>query len=151
MSGGGGGGGGGGQTVGDVLGAALLATLERAEEELDAKLDKLDERPDEDEVERLRAARLARLKSAAGERAAWAARGHGAVREPADQAAFFAEVKTEARAVVHFYRGSNRRCDIVDAHLRALAPRHMETKFLRVDAVSGGGGRACDGSAQVSP
>ena len=123
-----------GAGAGAMLSAALLTTLERVEEDIDAKLAALDEVPGEDEVERLRAARLARLRKVAAEKAAWAAAGHGEYRDVTDQRQFFDELKREARAVVHFHRGSNRRCDIIDAHLRALAPKHVETKFMRVDA-----------------
>ena len=123
-----------GAGVGDALGAALLTTLERVEEDIDAKIAALDKVPDEDEVEHLRAARLARLRKVAAEKAAWSAAGHGEYRDVTDQRQFFDELKREARAIVHFYRGANRRCDIVDAHLRALAPKHVETKFMRVDA-----------------
>ena len=123
-----------GGAAGAAIGAALLSTLERVEEDLDEKLAALDAPPEEDEVERLRAARLARLRRVAAEKAAWAAAGHGELRDVPDQKQFFEELKRVARAVVHFYRGANRRCDIVDAHLRALAAKHVETKFLRVDA-----------------
>ena len=47
---------------------------------------------------------------------------------------FFDELKGSARAVVHFYRPTTRRCEIVDKHFYALAAKHMETKFLRVNA-----------------
>jgi hypothetical protein len=123
-----------GGAAGAAIGAALLSTLERVEEDLDEKLAALDAPPEEDEVERLRAARLARLRRVAAEKAAWAAAGHGELRDVPDQKQFFEELKRVARAVVHFHRGANRRCDIVDAHLRALAAKHVETKFLRVDA-----------------
>ena len=36
--------------------------------------------------------------------------------------------------MVHFYRPATRRCEVVDKHLTALARKHLETKFLRVDA-----------------
>jgi thioredoxin-like negative regulator of GroEL len=36
--------------------------------------------------------------------------------------------------VVHFYRPTTRRCEIVDKHLFALARKHIETKFVRVNA-----------------
>ena len=47
---------------------------------------------------------------------------------------FFDELKGSARAVVHFYRPTTRRCEIIDKHFYALAAKHMETKFLRVNA-----------------
>jgi hypothetical protein len=36
--------------------------------------------------------------------------------------------------VVHFYRDATDRCKIVDKHLMLLAPKHMETKFVKVNA-----------------
>jgi hypothetical protein len=125
---------GGPASVGDVLGQVLLQTLERAEEELDEKLERMDDRPDEDELERLRRQRLDKLRKVQSEKAKWAALGHGDYRDCVDQKQFFEELKKEQRAVVHFYRPSNRRCDIVDAHLRVLAKKHVETKFMRIDA-----------------
>jgi thioredoxin-like negative regulator of GroEL len=60
--------------------------------------------------------------------------GHGQYTECHDQKQFFDDLKKEARAVVHFYRPATRRCEVVDKHLTALARKHLETKFLRVDA-----------------
>lgn len=37
------------------------------------------------------------------------------------------------RMVVHFYRASFP-CEIMDKHLAALAPKHLETKFVRIHA-----------------
>ena len=36
--------------------------------------------------------------------------------------------------MVHFYRPATRRCEIVDKHMAILARKHLETKFMRVDA-----------------
>lgn len=36
--------------------------------------------------------------------------------------------------VVHFYRGVTPRCQIVDAHFHKLAPLHLETRFVKIDA-----------------
>lgn len=36
--------------------------------------------------------------------------------------------------ICHFYRGSTWRCELVDKHLTALAPKHMETRFVKIDA-----------------
>jgi hypothetical protein len=63
-----------------------------------------------------------------------APQGHGEYRECHDQKQFFDDLKKEARAVVHFYRPATRRCEVVDKHLGALARKHIETKFMRVDA-----------------
>jgi hypothetical protein len=62
----------------------------------------------------------------------WLARGHGDVTELAERD-FFKELKGEERAVCHFYRES-RPCEAIDKHLALLAPKHLETKFVRVHA-----------------
>ena len=36
--------------------------------------------------------------------------------------------------MVHFYRPSTRRCEIMDKHLTLLARKHIETRFIRIDA-----------------
>jgi hypothetical protein len=46
---------------------------------------------------------------------------------------FFAECKKSERVVVHFYRASTWRCEIADRHLGALARKHIETRFIRLD------------------
>jgi hypothetical protein len=51
-----------------------------------------------------------------------------------DPRSFFDELRAAPRAVVHFYRPSTRRCEIIDKHFYALAAKHIETKFLRVNA-----------------
>lgn len=38
--------------------------------------------------------------------------------------------------VVHFFRDDFRRCRIMDGHLSALAERHLETRFIKVDVDS---------------
>ena len=124
---------GGQRTIGDVVGERLLGALEAEEEKLDAKLHALDHL-EEDDVERLRAKRLEQMKRLSKQKSEWLAAGHGEYRELDDQKRFFEELKKEERAVVHFYRSATRRCEVVDKHLYPLARKHLETKFLRVNA-----------------
>lgn len=107
--------------------------LEAAEEKLDEKIDKLD-KLDEDDVERLRRQRLDQLKRAQKQRQQWSAQGHGDYTEIVDEKTFFGDLKKEQRAVVHFYRSATRRCEIVDSHLATLARKHVETRFIKVNA-----------------
>lgn len=83
-------------------------------------------------VERLRRDRVEQLKRSQKQRQQWVAQGHGDYMEIADEKQFFAELKKESRAVVHFYRAATRRCEIVDAHLLTLARKHVETRFIKV-------------------
>lgn len=128
-----GGGSDGPRTIGDVIGERLLGVLEAEEEKLDRKLQALEDM-DEDDVERLRARRLDQMKKFAKQKSEWLANGHGEYRECDDQKRFFDELRAAPRAVIHFYRPSTRRCEIIDKHFYALAPKHIETKFLRVNA-----------------
>lgn len=121
------------KTVGDVIGEQLLKTLEQAEEALDDEIDRL-ERMDEDDLDRLRRKRLEQLRKNAKQKDEWRANGHGEYQEISDEKEFFSALRKSARAVVHFHRPATRRCAIVDKHLAILARKHIETKFVRVNA-----------------
>ncbi|KAL6345412.1 hypothetical protein AAG906_015895 [Vitis piasezkii] len=79
----------------------------------------LDELMDDPELERLHADRIAALKKEAEKRQALKKQGHGEYRE-VTEADFLGEVT-----------GSEK---IMDKHLKSLAPRHMDTKFIKLDA-----------------
>lgn len=123
----------GAKTIGDVVGERLLEALSAAEEKLDEDLHRMD-KLEEDDLERLRRERLDQMKRAHTEKQKWIQQGHGTYTECHDQKQFFEQLKIEKRAVVHFYRPATRRCEVVDKHLDILARKHMETKFMRIDA-----------------
>ncbi len=77
-------GGGAQQSIGEVFGNRLLAVLQNEEEKLDQKLQELDD-AGEDEIERMRAARLDQMKKMHKQKAEWVAQGHGSYREVEDQ------------------------------------------------------------------
>ncbi len=52
----------------------------------------------------------------------------------ADQAEWFHEVKNNERVVCHFFRPTTWRCEIFDKHLQVLAARHLETRFIKINA-----------------
>ena len=89
---------------------------------------------DEDELKALRQKRLQAMKKAQEEKEGWLANGHGKYEEIPDEATFFAECKKAKNLVVHFYREATFRCKIVDKHLQILAAKHLEAKFLKIDA-----------------
>jgi hypothetical protein len=60
--------------------------------------------------------------------------GHGSYDELGDEKAFFDAGKKSDRYIVHFYRGATERCKIVDHHLQALAAKHLEARFCKIDA-----------------
>ncbi|XP_068643440.1 thioredoxin domain-containing protein PLP3B-like [Aristolochia californica] len=93
----------------------------------------LDELMDDPELERLHAERIAALKNEAEKREALKRQGHGEYRE-ITEGDFLGEVTGIGRVICHFYHKEFYRCKIMDKHLKSLAPRHVETKFIRLDA-----------------
>lgn len=103
------------------------------EDQVDSELEKLD-RMTTDEMEDLRERRLDQLKKYEQQKREWLQKGHGQYNEVPGDKEFFAETRDSPRLVCHFYRDSTFRCKIVDKHLAILAPKHVETKFLKVNA-----------------
>jgi hypothetical protein len=69
---------GGGANIGEIVGQRLLSALEAAEEQLDDQLHRMDKvEHDEDEMERIRRARLDALKRTTKQKSEWLAAGHG--------------------------------------------------------------------------
>lgn len=117
----------------EVVGQVMLQNLQAQEKKIDEDIRKLDEM-DDDDIERLRDKRRRELQKMEQKKQEWKAQGHGVYREISDQKDFFDQVKKSERIVVHFYRGTTWRCQIIDRHLEDIAKRHPETKFVKVDA-----------------
>ena len=64
----------------------------------------------------------------------WLTQGHGQYEEISEEKEFFSICKKSKFVVCHFYRDSTFRCKIVDKHLNILAPNHLETKFIKINA-----------------
>ncbi|CAF2019001.1 BnaC07g32000D [Brassica napus] len=93
----------------------------------------LDELMDDPELEKLHADRIAALKREVEKREAFKRQGHGEYRE-VSEGDFLGEVTRSQKVICHFYHKEFYRCKIMDKHLKSLAPRHVDTKFIRVDA-----------------
>lgn len=111
----------------------VLQAAKVVEDQVDSELEKLD-RMTTDEMEDLRERRLDQLKKYEQQKREWLQKGHGQYNEVPGDKEFFAETRDSPRLVCHFYRDSTFRCKIVDKHLAILAPKHVETKFLKVNA-----------------
>uniref|UniRef100_A0A3B4A848 Thioredoxin domain-containing protein 9 n=1 Tax=Periophthalmus magnuspinnatus TaxID=409849 RepID=A0A3B4A848_9GOBI len=105
--------------------------LEKVEEQVDAELNK---QLKEEDFEVLREKRLEALKKAHKQKQEWLSKGHGEYREIPSEKDFFSEVKESKNVVCHFYKDSTFRCKILDKHLSILAKKHVETKFLKLNA-----------------
>lgn len=103
------------------------------EQQLDAEIEKM-ERMDEDDFDALRQKRMQALKKQAALKQEWIALGHGRYEELKDEPEFFKAGQNSKKMVCHFYRDSFFRCKIVDKHLALLAPKHLETRFCKINA-----------------
>ena len=115
------------------VGEGILRAAEAEEKALDAKLASI-ENLDEDDFEALRQRRKLELQKKMRQEQDWRQLGHGRYLEVVDTKDFFNSAKKSQRVIAHFYRGVTPRCQIVDAHFEKLAAKHVETRFLKIDA-----------------
>eukprot|EP00731_Ephydatia_muelleri_P030804 Em0022g318a len=115
-----------------VVEQALLQAARVVEEQLDAEIERLDALQGDD-LEEFRQKRLQEMKKEASQREEWLKKGHGQYTELSGEKEFFEECKANERVVCHFYRDTTLRCKIVDKHLSLLAPKHLETKFVKLN------------------
>jgi len=111
----------------------LMKAATLVEEQIDQELHRLD-KLDEDDLERIRQKRIQQLKKKQQQKQDWLTNGHGEYSELADEREFFDACKKSTKLVCQFYLPSTERSKIVDKHLRALAPKHMETRFVHINA-----------------
>ena len=114
---------------------------DEAGEQRDPNLDRDDDDDDDDgndgdedaEVRRIREQRLRQIKQAQREKLENIGKGHGQYRE-ITQDEFLAEVTSSQRVVCHFYHAEFPRCAVFDHHISKLVQRHIETKFIKINA-----------------
>ncbi|KAI8464791.1 MAG: thioredoxin-like protein [Monoraphidium minutum] len=111
---------------------AVLSVAKRLEDQLDNQLHKL-ENLNDDDLERIRQKRIDEMRRQQDQAREWAAKGHGTYSELQEEKQFFKEVKGEERVVAHFYR-DNWPCKVMDKHLGILCNKHLETKFVKINA-----------------
>lgn len=93
----------------------------------------LDDLMDDPELEKLHADRIAALKKEAEKRENLKKQGHGEYRE-ISEGDFLGEVTGSDKVICHFYHREFYRCKIMDKHLKFLSLRHLDTKFIKLDA-----------------
>jgi len=118
----------------DMMANQLMAAAQIVEEQIDTELERL-EKLDGDELEVLRQKRIAGMKKQQAKKQEWLSNGHGQYEEIPEEKEFFNVTKKSENVVVHFYKDDAFRCKILDKHLAALAPKHVETKFCKINAV----------------
>lgn len=89
---------------------------------------------DEDnELRRIREQRLRQIRDAQREKLENIGKGHGQYRE-ITQDEFLNEMITSRKVVCHFYHSEFARCAVIDHHIQKLVQRHVETKFVKINA-----------------
>ena len=132
------------QEIGQATAQALLQGAAAQEQTLEAELTQYDRLlDDEDALEDLRRKRIQQLQKQHANNKKWRELGHGSYEELGSGSTqgdardvakeFFQAAKESERMVVHFYRPSTRICDVFHAHLAKLAPKHLETRFVKIN------------------
>lgn len=60
--------------------------------------------------------------------------GHGEYSELCTEKEFFTACGASENLACHVYRRGSPHCDILDMHLRALSAKHVECRFVKMDA-----------------
>ncbi|CAG9531942.1 unnamed protein product [Cercopithifilaria johnstoni] len=120
-------------SVEKILSEQLLKVATIAEEEVDRQIEKYDNL-DENDLEVIRRKRLQELKKKQLQKKEWFQNGHGVYEEIPDERSFFDATKKSAKVVCHFYLPTTERCKIIDKHLRKIAPKYLETRFIHANA-----------------
>ncbi|KAI3926753.1 hypothetical protein MKW92_036885 [Papaver armeniacum] len=118
--------------VQEIIEQQVLTVAKAFEEKLDDEISALD-RVDLDDIDALRERRLQQMKKMAEKRSRWVSLGHGEYSEIQSEKDFFTVVKASERVVCHFYR-ENWPCKVIDKHMTILAKKHIETRFVKINA-----------------
>ncbi|KAJ8973850.1 hypothetical protein NQ317_016405 [Molorchus minor] len=111
----------------------LINVTKAIEKQVDAVIDRLDNL-DTNELDQIRLNRIKELQKQEEQRKVWLSNDHGKYEELAEEKMFFDIIKKSENVVIHFYRNGSPRCAIVDKHLKILADKHIETRFIKLDA-----------------
>ncbi|CAG4970211.1 unnamed protein product [Colias eurytheme] len=106
---------------------------QNVEKQLDSELEKLDTL-DSSDLEAIRQQRINEMKLRAKQKQEWLSNGHGEYTEIDGEKEFFTVCNKSENVVCHFYRNDSERCRIVDMHLKVLAKKHVECRFVKMDA-----------------
>lgn len=89
---------------------------------------------DEDnDLRRIREQRLRQIRDVQREKLENIGKGHGQYRE-ITQDEFLNEMIASRKVVCHFYHSEFARCAVIDHHIKKLVQRHVETKFVKINA-----------------
>jgi len=115
----------------DQIRQAVAQATHEIEKNIDAEIERLQ---NPEELDKLKEDRMKKLRLLAAQKTEWRKLGHGEYDEIPDEKTFFEVSKKSPRVVAHFSRDATERCKIVDMHLKQLAPKHLETRFVKLNA-----------------
>ncbi|VVD02185.1 unnamed protein product [Leptidea sinapis] len=111
----------------------LQHVAQTVEKQLDQEIERIDAL-DSGDLEAIRQQRINEMKQRAKKKQEWLANGHGEYSEVDGEKEFFGVCNKSENVVCHFYRDDTPRCRIVDMHLKLLARKHVETRFVKLNA-----------------
>jgi len=120
------------QVIGDVIADMVIKVAEEREEALDEQIRQLDNH-NQDDLEDLRRKRLEAMKGQAAEKKKKMSTGHGDYTM-IDEKEFFDVAKKSDRIVIHFWRESTWRCEVMDKHIKQLCQKHWNCRFVKINA-----------------
>merc|ERR1711988_159610 len=117
---------------GEIKEKMVLGMANKLEAQFDSQLGAMED--EMSDLMALRKKRIAQMQKDAKMKKELVAIGHTKYEEIADEKEFFAAAKASDWMVCHFYRDATWRCQIVDKHLKNLAPRCWKTRFVKINA-----------------
>lgn len=98
-------------------------------------MDEIDEEDEgeDPELRRIKMQRLRQLKLEHNQRLENLGKGHGQLLD-ITQDEFIGAMTTSMTTVCLFYHKDFQRCEVMNHHLQKLAQRHIESKFVKIDA-----------------
>ncbi|CAG9763247.1 unnamed protein product [Ceutorhynchus assimilis] len=111
----------------------LLQVTQAIEKQVDATIEQIDNL-DVNDLEQLRKSRKKELQKLEEKKREWLQNDHGKYEEQPEEKCFFDIIKKSDNLIIHFYTNSSERCQIVDKHLKILAPKHLEARFTKMNA-----------------
>ncbi|KAI9826833.1 MAG: hypothetical protein M1832_005772 [Thelocarpon impressellum] len=116
--------------VASVLDSHVQSIAENDHDE-DALFAALEE--DDAPLSYLREQRLQQLHAEIARTKAQRNEGYGTYVEVKEEKALMDATTSTKWCVVHFFKPDFNRCGIMDSHIEELAPKHLDTKFLRIN------------------
>jgi len=110
----------------------VASVLDKAhdEEDEDALLESLENDPT---LDKFREQRLQQLHQEVMRAKHMRGQEHGTCTEIKEEKALMDLTTTTKLCVIHFFKPDFNRCRIMDGHLETLAPKHFDTRFLRIN------------------